>query len=148
MISFWAPGVPRSQGSKRAGMLKQGKGAERRLRATLFPDPPQLKQWRREVSAAAARAMPEGMLPLDVPVRVSVVFYFHRPASRQATHLRGELDGESVKATAPDLDKLMRAVGDSLQGIVVENDSRIVQWSARKVYAEAPGVRVVVEPIG
>jgi Holliday junction resolvase RusA-like endonuclease len=51
---------------------------------------------------------------------------------------------------SPDLDKLIRAVGDSLtdSGIVVD-DSRIVRISARKIYAQGieSGASIVVKTL-
>jgi Holliday junction resolvase RusA-like endonuclease len=51
---------------------------------------------------------------------------------------------------SPDLDKLIRAVGDSLtdSGVVID-DSRIVRISARKLYAEgiAPGATIQVKTL-
>jgi Holliday junction resolvase RusA-like endonuclease len=51
---------------------------------------------------------------------------------------------------SPDLDKLIRAVGDSLtdSGVVID-DSRIVRISARKLYAEGiqPGATIQVKTL-
>ena len=38
-------------------------------------------------------------------------------------------------ATKPDLDKLVRSVGDALKGLAYEEDSRIVDIDARKRFA-------------
>jgi Holliday junction resolvase RusA-like endonuclease len=50
---------------------------------------------------------------------------------------------------SPDLDKLIRAVGDSLTGTVITDDSRIVRISARKLYAEGiePGATISVKSL-
>jgi Holliday junction resolvase RusA-like endonuclease len=50
----------------------------------------------------------------------------------------------------PDLDKLIRGVGDSLQSSgVLSNDGQIVSIIADKIYAETPsdmGVEIVLHP--
>jgi Holliday junction resolvase RusA-like endonuclease len=55
-----------------------------------------------------------------------------------------------LPSVSPDLDKLIRAVGDSLtdSGVVID-DSRIVRISARKLYAEgiAPGATIQVKTL-
>jgi len=56
----------------------------------------------------------------------------------------------SLPSVSPDLDKLIRAVGDSLTDSgVVTDDSRIVRISARKVYAQGiePGASIVVKAL-
>jgi Holliday junction resolvase RusA-like endonuclease len=39
----------------------------------------------------------------------------------------------------PDLDKLIRSVGDSLTGTIIRDDSRIVIIQAQKIYADERG---------
>jgi len=55
-----------------------------------------------------------------------------------------------LPSVAPDLDKLVRAVGDALAiAGVYADDSRIVRISARKVYAQGiePGASISVKTI-
>lgn len=59
----------------------------------------------------------------------------------------------NVPATAPDLDKLQRGVGDGLEASgLLANDSRIVQWIATKHYGDTTGCRITIKeseaPIG
>lgn len=144
-IEFKVDGVPVPQGSKKAGMLKHG----RRMKAVLHPDPPKLKLWRAAISAAARRAKPTGMTPLDEPVTVTAQFVFQTPKRLSAAQ-RVERNGHLVKWTTPDLDKLQRGVGDALTDAgVLKDDSRIIAWPAdpAKVYGPSPGVIVVVETL-
>ena len=56
-------------------------------------------------------------------------FRFHRPKS-----LSKKVKHHTKK---PDLDKLQRAIGDALTASgLITDDSCIVEWRARKVYAE------------
>lgn len=84
-----------------------------------------LPAWRAAVKAAAEAA--HHGEPIDQPVSVKVVFVLPRPKRPRFP----------VPATSPDADKLMRAVGDALeQSGVLRNDSRIIHWDAKKIYAE------------
>jgi Holliday junction resolvase RusA-like endonuclease len=44
----------------------------------------------------------------------------------------------------PDLDKLIRAILDALTGVVWRDDGQVVDIVASKVYADTPGVDVVI----
>jgi crossover junction endodeoxyribonuclease RusA len=85
-----------------------------------------LKSYRQQVSVCAIGAMNgNAMISRKTPVDLTVRFYFQRPASK------------SKKASAvvkPDIDKLLRAVGDSLTGICFEDDSQITDVQANKRY--------------
>jgi Holliday junction resolvase RusA-like endonuclease len=49
----------------------------------------------------------------------------------------------------PDVDKLLRAVCDSLSGIIYVDDSRIIRATAQKVYADdrGPGASIRVNTL-
>jgi crossover junction endodeoxyribonuclease RusA len=98
------------------------------------------KRWRNAVVFAALDLIPEGWEPIDSPVELSVIFYLPRP--KTATR--------EFPSVMPDLDKLIRSVGDSLTtaGIYVD-DSRIVRLTATKVYADhrSPGALIRVNTL-
>lgn len=134
-FSFFVPGEPITEGSTRAFASGQ--------RVVVTHDRgASLTAWRLAVKDAALKAAREaGWEPRhDGPVRVTVTFYLPRPksvpASRYWPHVK------------PDLDKLLRAIGDALApyrqvGVLCE-DSRIVEWTARKLYDDSPGAWVRV----
>ncbi|URM87009.1 RusA-like resolvase [Arthrobacter phage Basilisk] len=145
-VGFWAAGVPLPQGSKRIG----------RNRATgapvLIDDNAELKGWR-EVVDFTARRVVKGREVIDAPCAVDLSFYMPRPKG----HYRA--DGVTLRASAPalwcavkpDVDKLSRAVLDSLTtaGVWTE-DSRAVILRASMQYARLPheaGVSVLVSPL-
>lgn len=122
MITFWVDGIPAPQGSKK----HVGNGR-------LIESSKALPAWRKAVTEAARQAHTE--TPIDRPVTVRADFFMPRPK-------RPRFD---VPATAPDLDKLQRAIGDGMeQGGLLANDSRIVQWVATKHYGERTGCQVTV----
>jgi len=99
--------------------------------------PMTVMQWRRIVKSYAGAAMSDiAMEPWDGPAAVRVVFYLRKP---KEPHCNTSPD------TKPDLDKLLRALGDALEGSVVTQDSRIVEWSGIKRWARPGEERVDVE---
>jgi crossover junction endodeoxyribonuclease RusA len=93
------------------------------------------KRWRNAVVFAALDLIDEDWVPIDEPVELSVIFYLPRP--KTATR--------EFPAVTPDLDKLIRAVGDSLTTAgIISDDSRIIAIHAQKLYADARGVGAVI----
>jgi crossover junction endodeoxyribonuclease RusA len=92
------------------------------------------KRWRNAVSFAALDLVGPDFTPLDEPLELSVIFYLPRP--KTATR--------EFPAVIPDVDKLLRAVFDSLSGIIYLDDSRIIRATAQKLYADARGVGAVI----
>jgi Holliday junction resolvase RusA-like endonuclease len=138
-FSFFVPGEPITEGSMRTFTSGQ--------RVVVTHDRgPELAAWRTRVKLAAQEAAREaGWEPrYDGPVAVTAAFFLPRPKSakkRLWLHVK------------PDLDKLIRAVGDALapykQPGVLKDDSRIVTWRASKDYADdyKPGVLIYVSRV-
>jgi Holliday junction resolvase RusA-like endonuclease len=98
------------------------------------------KAWRTAIVQACIESLPADWVPLDEPVELIVNFYMSKPASVK----------RSLPSVAPDLDKLIRSVGDALAiGGVYADDSRIVRISARKLYAQGikPGATIEIRAI-
>jgi crossover junction endodeoxyribonuclease RusA len=92
------------------------------------------KRWRNAVSFAAFDLVGPDFQPLDEPLQLSVIFYLPRPKSVTRQY----------PAVTPDVDKLLRAVFDSLSGIIYLDDSRIIQATAQKLYADHRGSGAVI----
>jgi crossover junction endodeoxyribonuclease RusA len=88
------------------------------------------KRWRNAVAFAALDLVTDGWELLDEPLELSVIFYLPRPKTVQ---------DRAYPSVMPDVDKLLRAVFDSLSGVIYVDDSRVVRVSAQKVYADARG---------
>lgn len=112
-------GTPAPQGSKTA-IVRNG-------RAIMFESSKKLPEWRETVLMGATIARAEqGGLTILGPVTVMMTFHMPRPKSTSRKYPN----------SAPDLDKLVRAVGDALQeSEVLANDGQIVTLVAHKVYA-------------
>jgi len=147
-ISFFVPGIPVSQGSKRAFVIRDKSG---RHRPVLTESAKGLPQWRATVALAGRQALMKGNEGATVgwwakkALLVRLAFYLPRPAS-----LPKKVQ-DAVKR--PDLDKLTRAVLDALTGIVWVDDSQITRLELAKDYAHTPhhnvevGVAVIVTPV-
>lgn len=145
-LSFFAPGRPAPQGSKR--YVGHGVMVESSKR---------VKPWRNDVRDAAINAM--GPLPpLLGAVRVTLRFVLNRPKGHLRTGKK-QTDGFRLlpsaprhHATKPDLDKLARAALDSMTGVCWRDDSQVVSLICEKGYAchSAPleGLYVTVAPVG
>lgn len=136
VIAFAVTGtVPVPQGSKRIG--RHG------TRPVILDDNDKtLRLWRARVAAEFTHAAGDNWSPLDEPVSVRAQFYFPRPKSNRYG---------TWKATAPDVDKLCRAVLDGLADAdAYVNDSRVVELIAHKMYVtdgQDPGAAVMVGPL-
>jgi crossover junction endodeoxyribonuclease RusA len=130
-LAFVVPGVPAPQGSKNPY------GGEAN---------PRTRPWRAAVSAAAAEEM-HGKELLWGPLYAHVVFVMPRPKSHYRAN--GELrpDAPIYHAGTPDLDKLQRAIGDSLSGIAIHDDKQIAEWQCEKVYGHPARAIIQVKPL-
>lgn len=125
-VEFEVVGVPAPQGSTRAFV------ANGRAHVTNAKNAKH-NNWRDSVAAAARDVADHDDIgaPLDGPLGLSVEFRFPMPRSRPK---KARAAGIAYKATAPDLDKLLRSLCDGLQaGGLVSDDARICALEARKV---------------
>lgn len=90
-----------------------------------------LAVWR---STIAITARYHQVKKIEGPVAISLDFYLVKPRTVKR-------DRPTVP---PDLDKLIRAVLDSLTGIAYLDDSQVVELVTSKNYAEEPGVDITV----
>jgi Holliday junction resolvase RusA-like endonuclease len=95
------------------------------------------------IAMAAQRAIGPGS-PLIGPLCVELDAVYAIPASWSKKRKADVLSGSVVPTTKPDLDNVVKAVGDGGNGILWADDSQIAVLIARKVYGEKPEVRVRV----
>lgn len=125
ILSFRVEGHPAPKGSKRHV------GGGRMIESSK-----KLPAWMRAVTQEATKNRPSE--PIDAPVSVYMHFYLPKPK-------RPRYDAPAVK---PDVDKLSRAVLDSLEAAgVLTNDSRVTLLRAIKHYADndtPPGADITI----
>jgi crossover junction endodeoxyribonuclease RusA len=118
-ITFDVLGRPAPQGSKKSI------GNNSFIEASKF-----LPAWRNAVKIAAEHAVTvNGWVKVSGPVELEIMFYLDRPSSISATK-------RPHPVVPPDVDKLIRGVGDALTGVVYDDDSQIIRVLAWKVYAD------------
>lgn len=138
-ITFFVAGKPQSQGSKNwtpNGMKEFNEDS--------------LRPWRVAITAEAVAEMRRtGFETLTGAVYVTVDFLYIRPKSHFGTGRNAAILKPSAplfKPTMPDIDKLTRAVLDSLTNATVfKDDAQVVHLNATKVYDEyQQGARIQV----
>jgi Holliday junction resolvase RusA-like endonuclease len=128
-VSFSITGDPASQGSH---AIMQGRIVQVNSKKH--------KAWRTAIVNEVIATLPADWEPIDGPCELIVNFYLAKPASVT----------RSSPSVAPDLDKLVRSVGDALAiAGVYTDDSRITRISARKLYAQGiePGATITVNSL-
>jgi Holliday junction resolvase RusA-like endonuclease len=136
VLSFTILGNPVPQGSMR-GFVAGG-------RAVVTSANVKLRPWRDTVTWAARDALgvhsEQPTFPIMGAVNLTVEFWMHRPKNRPKTI-------DVLPLTPPDLDKLVRAIGDSLVNAgVLGDDSQITDLSVSKRYAVSPALPKIYVP--
>lgn len=140
-IEFFVAGQPEQKGSTRAFVVKG--------RPVITSSNKNLKQWELRVAHEAQVATPvEGngltwvrsIKPFYDPTekvqyKVMVKFAFKRPVSAPKKL--------QANAKRPDIDKLLRAVLDGLNGIILMDDAQVTAVYCEKVYG-SPGATIMV----
>lgn len=130
-LSFSTNGTPQPQGSTRVFMVAG--------RPRITTDNDRLKPWRKAIVNAAWQAIEEHRWEATAEA-VAVTLTFRLP--------RGKTVTRALPTVRPDLDKLIRAVLDSLTTAGVYNDdSQVIRLAVGKFYAAEgtdPGVHVTI----
>jgi crossover junction endodeoxyribonuclease RusA len=131
MFQLFVAGDPRPQGSKKA--FNRGK------HIVLVEANKDLPAWRETMQRMFELKMLERDNPFITAISVSIQFWLRRPKSVTRQYATGTYD----------IDKLTRAVLDSLQSAnVIVNDNLVVDLNVRKTYADhhEPGMQVTIIP--
>jgi crossover junction endodeoxyribonuclease RusA len=77
-------------------------------------------------SLIAIEAKKAGCKPIEGPIKIKIGFGFKRPKTVKRDY----------PTTPPDTDKLIRAVLDSLTDVAYNDDSQVIEITAKKFYSE------------
>jgi len=126
MFTITVEGIPATQGSK---TLYRGRMVEASKK---------LPAWRKAIMVACyAELLKQGRPdPLDEPLKLTAFIFLPRPAKPK---------WERLPASKPDVDKLVRAICDSLVlAEVIKDDALIVELQVKKLWAGevAPGAQI------
>jgi Holliday junction resolvase RusA-like endonuclease len=86
--------------------------------------------------------------PIEVPVRLELVVELPIPDSWSGRRRALAVTGDLLPTSRPDVDNYIKAGLDSLNEIVVRDDSQVVEISARKRFSIAPKLVMTVFPLG
>lgn len=130
MPTVTVSGIPAGQGnlrrSKGGGLYESGKAT---------------RPWRLAIAATVAEFRGDEPITRE-PVAMACRFTFIRPMSH-TKKLGGLVKGAPwAMVRNPDLDKLARAVLDSLTGVLYGDDSQVVQLHLFKSYGERAGLEL------
>lgn len=78
--------------------------------------------------------------PLLGPLKISIVFSITRPKSVSVKKRK-------YPTVRPDLDNYIKAVLDSLNGVLFHDDSQVITMTCSKQYAEESGIYVKCETL-
>lgn len=131
MIAFTIPGEPRGWARTRLNNGRPFKDAKTRGYQNLV----------RTVAKA------HGARPVTGPVRISITAHFAMPkrltrARRQAIEF-----GSDYPTKKPDIDNVVKAILDALNGLAFSDDAQVVVLSARKEWAVDASVHVCIHQI-
>ena len=106
-----------------------------------------IKEWRSFAKLKATIAMQSiDRIAKPNAVRIVVMFGFERPKKHSTS--KGLRDNAPLYHTStPDTDKLLRALLDSMSGVVFEDDSQVAVIDVRKVYLKAAVTDVRVDVV-
>jgi len=136
-IRFFVPGQPVGKGRPRA--------AARGRHVRLYT-PEKTVTYESLVATAAHGAM-QGRPPIQGACIAQMVIRQMVPLSWSAKKRTQALSGEIRPAKKPDIDNVVKALFDAMNGVVWVDDVQVVNVSALKVYSETPGVVIEVSEI-
>ena len=133
VINYQIDAIPRPQGSKR----HVGNGV-------MLESSKHVANWRAFARLCAVQAMKgHEIAPKSTPVQVTVYFKFDRP--QKHFNSKGlKPDAPLMHTNKPDSDKLLRALLDSMTGVVFTDDSQVCEVMVCKQYDKAANANVLV----
>lgn len=105
--------------------------------------PKKTSEYETDIAFAATQAM-AGMETVETPVCVGVLAYYPIPASWSKKRQQAAVDGTEIPGK-PDLDNVIKAVLDALNGVVYLDDKQVVRLMGTKAYCRHPRIEVLVE---
>lgn len=134
IVTFFVPGAPQGKGRPRVGKV--------RGHARMFT-PPKTVAYEGVIALAAQQAM-AGRALLSGPVGMNLFIDCPVPASWSKRKQGQALAGELMPTVKPDVDNVIKAVCDGINGVVWNDDVQVCDGRWRKRYSATPGVRVEV----
>lgn len=130
-IEFFIPGLPRGKGRPRFGGGR-------------VYTPKRTRDYEMAIVDCATKYT---ATKLDGPLHLDLLITFPIPTSWPAEKKRLAMQGCLWHQSRPDLDNIIKIVGDALNGVLYDDDAQIVSVSAHKIYSQTPGITVFIKEI-
>lgn len=134
-IKFTIPGEPVPQGRPRAGRTRSGK--------IVMYDPSKSKDYKEYVALIASQHRPKELL--TCPISLTVKIYRPIPASWSKIKQEKAHNGVLRPTSKPDLSNYIKGIEDALEGVLLKNDSQVVDYGdSGKWYSHNPRAEVEI----
>lgn len=110
-------------------------------------DPPKTARFKNDLKQLAKLKM-AGKDKLEGSLKVDLTFGRAVQKSISGKERLRRLTGVHRPTVKPDLDNYIKSTLDALNGVIWKDDAQIVSLKADKIYAEHPGISVVVKKVG
>lgn len=144
LVEFFVAGEPKPMGSKTAFVVRGPNGP--RAVVTDGKSGKVMRTWQDSVTSSAMAAWGTQARMLG-PVAVVLSFRLARPSGHLGKDGTPRKSAPRYPHVKPDLDKLARSTLDALAVVLLADDSRVVQLSLAKLYADSgpTGAMISVE---
>lgn len=136
-VQFLVPGEPVGKGRPRIGRV----GGHARMFT-----PQKTASYEGLIALAGTEAM-AGRTLLEGAVMVEMRIVLAIPQSMSKKRKAQAIAGELFPTKKPDMDNVIKAIYDGLNGVVWKDDVQVVDAFVRKRYGEVPGVHVRIVPL-
>lgn len=135
-LKFEVPGSPIGQGRPKFSTINGHAKAY---------DPEKSRNYKAYVKLLATQAMKDtGFTMLEGPCCLDILAFFEVPKSKSKKFRERALMGIERPTKKPDIDNIVKALQDALNGLAYKDDSSIVYLSVAKHYSEIPRVEVIL----
>ncbi|MEQ1003922.1 RusA family crossover junction endodeoxyribonuclease [Pseudomonas aeruginosa] len=146
-VMFTVPGEPVGKGRPRAVSRKRRDKVTGVMGSyTAHITPKRTEDYEEEIGKSGTKAM-AGRDLLEGPVLVELDIALSIPQSMSKKRKSLALAGGLYPTKKPDMDNVIKAIYDGLNGVVWKDDVQVVKAVVGKRYGETPGVRVKVVPL-
>lgn len=118
----------------------------RRGRGVVAYEEAKMKAWRAECSRLIKEVFnPEK--PIEDSLKIDVTFFIRPPKYiSEKKKLKEKLKAEEIFCSKkPDIDNYLKALLDSMTGIIFKDDGQVVECRARKLYSLKPRIEFVIK---
>lgn len=139
-VSFMVPGEPVAKGRPRFSVRKSKDGGA--YVSVRTPDKTVI--YENQVKLEYRDQTGGFKFPDDAMLEIEIEAYFSIPKSTSKKKRAAMMDGTVRPTKKPDIDNVLKAVADSLNGIAYRDDSQIVSATVNKFYDAAPRLIVTI----